>query len=128
VMIGWVYVMSPDDYAAWLAGGEKNESMAQAGEQLFTRLGCVTCHTTDGTGRGPSLAGIYGTSVKLATGETRTVDESFLRQAIVVPDSLQLPNYKAIMPTFQGQVDEVQVLDLVAYVKSLGLQERTNGK
>ncbi len=128
VMIGWVYVMSPDDYAAWLAGGEKNESMAQAGAELFTRLGCNTCHVTDGTGRGPSLAGIYGTSVKLATGETKAVDEGFLRQAIMVPDSLQLPNYKAIMPTFQGQVDEVQVLQLVAYVKSLGLQERTNGK
>ena len=30
-MIGWVYVMSPTDYATWLAGGEKTESMAAAG-------------------------------------------------------------------------------------------------
>ncbi len=35
-MIGWVYVMSPTDYAAWLAGGEKTESMAQQGERLFS--------------------------------------------------------------------------------------------
>ncbi len=49
-------------------------------------------------------------------------------QAIVSPNSVALPNYKQIMPTFQGQIDEEQVLQLVAYVKSLGLQERSNGK
>ncbi len=30
-MIGWVYVMTPSDYAVWLAGGAKGESMTQAG-------------------------------------------------------------------------------------------------
>lgn len=127
-MIGWVYVMTPDDYARWLAGGEKSQSMAQAGEQLFNHLGCSSCHAEGSTGNGPSLAGIYGTTQKLANGESRVVDESLIRQAIMVPNSVQLPNYKQIMPTFQGQIDEVQVLQLVAYVKSLGLQERTNGK
>jgi cytochrome c oxidase subunit II len=127
-MIGWVYVMTPDDYAAWLNGGEKNQSMAQSGEQLFTHLGCASCHAEASTSNGPSLAGIFGTSVKLANGETRVVDESFIREAIVSPNSVPLPNYKQIMPTFQGQIDEEQVLQLVAYVKSLGLQERSNGK
>jgi mono/diheme cytochrome c family protein len=28
------------------------------------------------------------------------------------------------MPTFQGQINEEQVLQLIAYVKSLGTQER----
>ncbi len=40
-MIGWVYVMEPADYAAWLSGGASHESMAQAGERLFNQLGCV---------------------------------------------------------------------------------------
>jgi mono/diheme cytochrome c family protein len=31
------------------------------------------------------------------------------------------------MPTYQGQLTEEQILDLIAYVKSLGSQER-NGK
>ena len=127
-MIGWVYVMSPDDYAAWLNSGEKNESMAQQGEQLFTHLGCASCHAEGANSNGPSLAGIYGTSVKLANGENHVVDESFIREAIVSPNSVALPNYKQIMPTFQGQLDEEQVLQLVAYVKSIGLQERSNGK
>src|SRR5271155_4146357 len=86
-MIGWVYVMEPQDYANWLAGGEKTESMAQEGERLFTQFGCDSCHASDGTGRGPSLAGLYGKPEQLAGGETRVVDESLIRQAILVPNS-----------------------------------------
>jgi cytochrome c oxidase subunit 2 len=123
-MIGWVYVVSAADYAAWLAGGARNESMAQTGERLFNQLGCVTCHVADGTGRGPSLAGLYGKPEKLRSGETRPVDEGLIRQAIVNPNSILLPNYPPIMPTFQGQVNEEQVLQLIAYVKSLGSEER----
>jgi cytochrome c oxidase subunit II len=124
-MIGWVYVMSGSDYAAWLAGGSKNESMAQTGERLFTQLGCASCHIADGTGRGPSLVGIYSKPEKLRSGDTKVVDETLIRQAIVNPNSIQLPNYPPIMPTFQGQINEEQVLQLIAYVKSLGPEERT---
>jgi cytochrome c oxidase subunit 2 len=127
-MIGWVYVMSPTDYASWLSGGSKGESMAQAGERLFTQLGCITCHVADGTGRGPVLQGLFGHPVKLRSGETRVVDETYIRQAIVNPNSMPLPNYPPIMPTFQGQVNEEQVLQLIAYVKSLGAVEKGTGK
>jgi cytochrome c oxidase subunit II len=126
-MIGWVYVMSAKDYATWLAGGEKTESMAQQGERLFTQYGCIECHAAGGTGRAPSLAGLYGQPEKLASGETRVVDEALIRQAILVPNSVHVPNYQPIMPTYQGQLNEEQILDLIAYVKSLGSQER-NGK
>src|SRR5580700_862853 len=128
-MIGWVYVMEPSDYAAWLSGGASHESMAQAGERLFNQLGCVTCHVADGTGRGPSLVGLYGKPEKLGDGSTRVVDETLIRQAIVNSNSTPFPNYPPIMPSFQGQVNEEQVLQLIAYVKSLGAEERkTNGK
>jgi cytochrome c oxidase subunit II len=122
-MIGWVYVMAPADYAAWLANGEKTESMAQQGELLYMRLGCAVCHVAEGNGRAPSLAGLYGKPEKLADGETRVVDESLIRQAILVPNSILLPNYAPIMPTFKGQLDEEQLMELIAYVKSLPLQQ-----
>ena len=122
-MIGWVYVMTPADYAAWLAAGEKTESMVQQGGELYTRLGCTTCHVENGTGRSPSLVGLYGKTEKLATGETRVVDESLIRQAILNPNSILLPNYAPIMPTYKGQIDEEQVLELIAYIKSLAPQQ-----
>ena len=108
---------------AWLAAGEKTESMAQQGELLFARLGCGTCHVSEGNGTGPSLAGLYGKPQKLASGEVRVVDESLLRQAILVPNSVLLPNYAPIMPTFKGQLDEEQLAELIAYMKSLPLQQ-----
>lgn len=127
-MIGWVYVMAPSDYAAWLAGQAKTESMAQAGERLFNELKCASCHSPENAGQGPSLVGIYGKPEKLRDGSTRTVDEAFIRQAIIDPNSLQLPNYNPIMPTYKGQVDEEQVLQLIAYIKSLGTEERIASK
>ena len=60
----------------------------------------------------------------LKSGDKRVVDEAFIRQAIVNPNSVVLPKYPAIMPTFQGQINEEQVLQLVAYVKSLAPEER----
>jgi cytochrome c oxidase subunit II len=127
-MIGWVYVMSPTDYATWLAGGEKTESMAQQGARLFSQFGCGNCHSPEAGGRAPSLAGLYGKPEKTQNGETRIVDEALIRQAIFFPNSVHLPNYQPIMPTYQGQIDEEQMLQLIAYVKSLGSEERNNGK
>ncbi len=122
-MIGWVYVMSPSDYARWLNSNVNKETMAGGGDRLFTQFGCVTCHAPGGNGTGPSLQGIYGTQVTLKTGQTRTVDDAFIRQAIVNPNSEPLANFAPIMPSFQGQVDEEQILQLIAYVKSLGPEE-----
>src|SRR5271154_3441214 len=118
-MIGWVYVMSPTDYAAWLAGGEKTESMAQQGERLFSQFGCGNCHSPDAGSHAPPLAGIYGKPQKMQSGETRVVDEALIRQSIYFPSSVHLPGYQQIMPTYQGQIDEEQMLQLIAYVKSL---------
>jgi len=95
---------------------------------LFSQFGCGNCHSPEAAGHDPSLAGIYGKPEKTQNGETRVVDEDLIRQAILVPNSVHLPNYQPIMPTYQGQIDEEQMLQLIAYVKSLGSEERMNGK
>jgi len=123
-MIGWVHVMSPEDYAAWLSGSNRGESMTQAGERLFQQYGCATCHVADGTGRGPSLVGQFGKPQKLRDGQTLLVDEGFLRRAITQPNSMPIPVYAPVMPSFQGQLNEEQILQLIAFVKSLGGEER----
>jgi cytochrome c oxidase subunit II len=124
-MRGTVEVMTPDGYAQWLRDNATPESMAQMGEQLFARLGCDTCHLEDGTGPGPALEGRFEKPQTLANGQIRVMDESYIRQAILDPGSLPLPNYRPIMPTFRGQVSEEQILQLIAYIKSLASGERT---
>src|ERR1700688_3793595 len=71
-MGGWVIVMEQADYERWLNGEVSGLTMEVAGEKLFQELGCVTCHIADGSGRGPSLLGIFGHPVHLATGGTIT--------------------------------------------------------
>jgi cytochrome c oxidase subunit 2 len=118
-MIGRVVVMEPEDYQTWLAGGPPPESPVVAGEKLFTELNCVTCHRPDHAGRGPVLQGMFGRPVKLASGDTVVADEAYVRESIVNPAAKVVAGYQPVMPTFQGQVSEEQLISLVAYIQSL---------
>jgi cytochrome c oxidase subunit 2 len=121
-MGGWVTVQDPADYAAWLSdeGGDLNP--VSAGEKLFTQLACVTCHIANGTGRAPSLNGVYAAKVLLADGSTVTADEAYIRESIVQPKAKIVAGYQPVMPTFQGLVTEEQIQNLTAYIKSLQTQ------
>jgi cytochrome c oxidase subunit II len=118
-MRGWVVVMKPDDYRKWLAESTSGESLAQNGERLFASLSCNACHNTRPDARGPSLANVYGSKLTLANGQTITVDDSYLRQAILDPSEHVTQGYVPIMPTYQGQISEEGVISLVEYIKHL---------
>jgi cytochrome c oxidase subunit 2 len=117
-MVGRVVVMEPAAYQLWLSGTLGTTSLSQRGEQLFNDLACNTCHRTDGSGRGPSLVAKFGKQERLESG-TITVDESYVRESILMPQAKLVLGYKPLMPTFQGLVSEENVLALVEYVKSL---------
>lgn len=120
-MGGWIYVMSTNDYEAWMAtrtpGDE--ETPVQAGQRLFTQVGCVSCHMTDSKVRGPSLNGIVGTTVTFNDGAKATVDEGYLREAILNSQAHLVAGYDPIMPLYKGLLTEEQVIQLIAYIKSL---------
>jgi cytochrome c oxidase subunit II len=123
IMGGWVTVMEASNYAAWLAGstgGETNPVVA--GEKLFAEKACITCHVANGTGRAPSLNGLYGAQVLLADGSKVTADDAYIRESILQPSARIVAGYQPLMPTFQGQLTEEQVLALIAYIKSLESQ------
>jgi cytochrome c oxidase subunit 2 len=128
VMGGRIIVMEPADYERWLAGGVAEESLSAAGERLFTRLGCSTCHRTDGTGRAPSLVGKFGKTEKLTTGETVLVDETYVRESILNPQAKLVAGYPPIMPTFKGLVTEDGLVQLITYIKSLKMEEKAQAK
>ena len=128
-MIGKVIVMEPKDYQRWLsstaAGGEATgQSMAQQGEQQFQQLGCITCHKMEPGGRGPLLVDAFGKPVQLASGETVTVDEAYVRESILTPTVKVVKGFQPIMPAFQGQVSEETLTQLVEYVKSLSAAKK----
>jgi len=125
-MIGWVEVMEPVAYQKWLAGGSEG-SMASQGEQLFQKYACNTCHTNDATGRGPVLLGLYGRDVTLSNDAVVPADDNYIRESILNPQAKVVKGFQPIMPTFQGQVSEDDLMKLLAYVKSIGQATATKG-
>jgi len=119
-MIGRVVVLNPTDFQTWLGGGPQTGTLAENGERLFTSLGCVTCHKGDSGARGPDLKGVFGKTVTMMNGEQVVADENYLRESIVTPTARMVAGYAPLMPTFQGQVSEEQLVQLIAYIKSLG--------
>ena len=126
-MIGWIYVMEPAEYESWLSGGQGGESLASRGEKLFQYLACANCHRTDKPGRCPNLQGVFGAPVRLTTGETVKADEAYLRESILNPSAKIVSGYQNIMPSFQGQVTEEDLLQLMEYIKSLGKPSAAGG-
>jgi cytochrome c oxidase subunit 2 len=118
-MIGEVIAMEPHDYAAWLAGGRTTGTPVENGQRLFTDLACITCHKEDSTGRGPSLLGVFGGAVELTDGRTVVADENYLRESIMNAQAKVVKGYQPVMPAFQGQVSEENLLQLIAYIRTL---------
>jgi cytochrome c oxidase subunit 2 len=136
-MIGRIVVMDPADYQAWLSGatagtaaaateaapagaaGDGGGSLVAAGKALFEQNGCITCHQP-GSVLGPQLAGILGSTVTLQDDTTVQADENYLRESILTPTAKIVKGFAPVMPTFKGQLNEEQILQLIAYIKSLG--------
>jgi cytochrome c oxidase subunit 2 len=119
-MIGSVVVMESREFDNWLSGNTSNTTPAVAGQQLFQTLGCVSCHGATGEGgRGPALSGLFGRETQLVGGQKITADEAYIRESILNPQAQLVDGFGPIMPTFQGQISEDQLVQLLAYIKSL---------
>ena len=141
-MLARVIVMEAGQYQEWISqraigggtsfipegsageaaeGGETTPAtMADAGAQFFQDLGCASCHRDDGSGAGPSLVGLWEQEVELENGQSVAADMEYIRRSIIDPHSQLVAGYTAIMPTYEGQIDEEQLLTLIEYIRSLG--------
>ena len=126
-MLGEIVAMSAPDYQTWLEQNGASDTLAAAGKTLFMRYGCSGCHGGNGVGgdqsastvRAPPLAGLYGSPVTL-TGDTMVVaDDQYIRDCILQPDTERVAGYPPVMPSFAGQINEEDLLKIVAYIKSL---------
>jgi cytochrome c oxidase subunit II len=138
-MVGTVTVMSPADYQDWLTTGRTEQSLAQAGATLFVQKGCAGCHM-GGSVRAPRLEGIYGKPVPVqippggvnwqdlavgtavlqrTPGTTLIADDRYIHDSILLPEKEIAAGYYPVMPSFKGQIDEAQIVQLTAYIKSL---------
>jgi cytochrome c oxidase subunit 2 len=120
LMGGHFIVMTPGDYATWLQRSRVDDTLAAQGAALFRSRGCSGCHGPSSTVHAPPLEGLFGSTVPLQDGRTVIADAQYIRDSILLPQSQIAAGYPPIMPTFQNQLSEDEVLKLVAYVESLG--------
>jgi cytochrome c oxidase subunit II len=118
-MVGEVTVLSPDDYKKWLQQSNSGMSLAQNGERLFASMGCNSCHSGNAAARGPNLAGVYGAKLTLTDGSQILVNDAYLRDAILNPSQHVTAGFSPIMPTYQGQISEDGLIDLVEFIKNM---------
>lgn len=130
-MVGTVVAMEPKEFAAWLANGGNDAhpmTMAEAGAKKFAQLGCGNCHTGQSTERGPTLYGLAGTTRQFNDGTNAVANDEYLRESILNPYNRVTKGYTyQTMPAYAGQIGEADVLNLIAYMKSLGTAPAATG-
>jgi cytochrome c oxidase subunit II len=124
LMRGTLVVMAQPEYLAWEQGERtKQQATAQApegkGKALFESNGCSGCHSIDGSPKvGPTLKGVFGSTVELADGKKVKADEEYLRESIEEPNEQVVKGFQPIMPTFKTlKPDEIAAI--IAYMKTL---------
>ncbi|MDZ4677060.1 MAG: cytochrome c oxidase subunit II [Oligoflexia bacterium] len=121
-MLGKVIVLEQEQFKAWLRGVDPQKvNISDLGKKLFEKRNCVACHSVNGTESkaGPALNAVYNKKVQLATGETVTADENYLRNSILNPAGQVVKGFRPVMPTFQGLLNEGEINAIVAYLKTL---------
>jgi hypothetical protein len=108
--------------------GSRNMPLDVRGQELSQTLGCLACHSIDGTTRlGPTWKNLAGYPQLLADGTTQVADYQFLRRAILYPEELHLRGFQSgLMPTtFRAMLsgpehaDERDLNALISYINTL---------
>ena len=133
-MIGRIVVLEQNQYEEWLEGGRVTApaaagdgaplnfaegSAAAEGQKLFQNLGCAACHQLERQDIGPVLMNLFGSEVRLQNGQKVTANENYLRESILRPQAQIVAGFNTLMPSYEGRLNEEQLLQLIAYIKSL---------
>lgn len=136
VMRAQVVVLSPEDCEAWRVGSApvakasvvKGSALARRGETVAAEVGCLKCHTLDGTRHiGPSFKGLYDSVVQLSDGKTVRADEAYLTESMMEPTAKIVGGFPPLMPSFFGQLSPGQTAALVELIKSLRTEPVARG-
>ncbi len=122
-MLATLKVVSQDDWDKWYHVKKEGAQTPEGrGEEHTNRYGCTACHSNDGSPRqGPSFKAIWGKTETLADGSKVIIDERYIRNKILNPNGTpEVKGYqRGLMPPFQGLIKEGEILDIIAYIKTL---------
>jgi cytochrome c oxidase subunit 2 len=115
-----VIVMPQADFDGWYGSAEE-KGVAAGGLKVLQGLGCLGCHTLDGTrGVGPTFKGLVGSRQDVVTNGTErtvTVDAAYVRQYVIDPNRDIVKGYSAIMPKLKVSSEDLDAI--VAFLETL---------
>lgn len=123
LMRGKIVVMERQDFERWLGRQDVPDTPAEHGKELFTAYGCSGCHADRANVHAPRLEGLFGRPVQLSGGESVVADDDYLRDSILLPQKQVVAGYAPIMPSYEGQIGEDEILEIIAYIASLSERE-----
>ncbi|QDU35048.1 Cytochrome c oxidase subunit 2 precursor [Poriferisphaera corsica] len=119
-MVSKVILHTPESFSSWLEKASDQGAgltPVEYGAKLYKSKTCAQCHSLNGSKLiGPSFLNNYGYPVELKDGSAPIVDENFIRQAIVQPNSHGIKGYQPVMPAIP--LSDQEVTALVTFIKA----------
>lgn len=122
-MLAKVIVHEPAEFDKWIkeSGGRPSDMpLAEYGKMLYSKSGCQTCHSIDGSKLvGPSYKGLFGSTKTLADKTTVNADENYIKNSILNPAAQVVEGYAPVMPTYQGILSNDDIDAIIEFIKEL---------
>ncbi len=123
-MLSQAVVHPGDGYEKWLEDTMRKvyeeTPPVELGKLMYNQFGCGACHSLDGSSNvGPTFQGVWGKTETLSSGEQVKVDENYVRQSILEPQSQIVQGFPPQMPSFKGQIPDKGIDGLIEYIKTI---------
>jgi cytochrome c oxidase subunit 2 len=127
LMVGNLYVVGQEEYESWLnrrwVDGEQMAAVDSsdptvAGKQVWDTNCAAACHTGKPGAIGPNIEHKFGTMRQLEGGDEILMDENYVRNSMLNPNDHIAKGYPAAMSAFKGVLNNSQMNQVVAYLKS----------
>ncbi|HEX4450113.1 MAG TPA: cytochrome c oxidase subunit II [Kofleriaceae bacterium] len=128
LMRGQVVVLPAAQFELWRANAEPDHfggkgdgsGLAAYGRVVAADHGCLRCHTLDGTPSiGPTWLASFGRTRRLADGTDVLIDEQYLTESMMEPNSQIAAGFQPVMPTYRSQLEPADVAAIVELIRSL---------
>ena len=120
-MLAKVKVVPREQYEEWLSNEPyKGLSSVDIGQKVYNTR-CTVCHSLDPNQKmtGPTFKGVFGRQEHMASGETVTVDENYIRESMMNPNAKVVAGFPSgVMPTFAGQLNEQEIMGVIDFLKT----------
>ena len=107
------WVLSVDDVF-------KGRTMAEAGEFLYGRHGCIACHSTNGDQViGPTFLNLYGHTFDTVEGTAVIADAAYIRESIIDPSVSVIAGFQPLMTSYETQIADREIEAIIEWLKTL---------